>query len=214
MTATLLQIESSAQLLADEVEGWLKNLTETSPANPLPASPVSAPAPVFDIKALAAAGLAEVERSQRATLAAQRLARPVLLARLTRRHLRPADRASVHIRRAAAELATGGWCRGVLRDARGQHCILGALQAVPADNDTALRSHIHIRAAMTTPAYARPSDAYIERLEHDARRHGQDAAAVRRAHEIAVHNNLTAPTVGAVLELLERAAAIAESSGD
>ncbi|MGW2865900.1 DUF6197 family protein [Streptomyces sp. NPDC001205] len=214
MTATLQQIESSARILADEVEGWLKNLTETSPANPLPASAVSAPKPVFDIKALAAAGLAEVERSQHATRTAQQLVRPGLLARLTRRHLRPADRASVHIRRAAAELATGGWCRGTLRDARGQHCILGALQAVPADADTALRSHIHIRAAMTTPAYAQPSAASIERLEQDARRHGQDAVAVRRAYEIAAHNNVVAPTVGAVLELLENAAAIAERSGD
>ncbi|MGX1887643.1 DUF6197 family protein [Streptomyces sp. NPDC055287] len=164
---------------------------DQQPGQPLSPSPVSAPAAEhgFDIKALVAAGVAEVERSQKATATAQQLARPGLLARITRRHLRPADRASVHIRRAAAELATGGWCRGVLRDTRGQHCILGALLAVPSDNDTALRSHIHIRAAMTTPAYAQPSDAYIERLEQEARRQGLDAAAVRRAHEIAVHNN-------------------------
>ncbi|OEJ21218.1 hypothetical protein BGM19_36965 [Streptomyces agglomeratus] len=121
MTATLQQIESSSRLLGDEVEAWLKQITPiSSPANPLSASPVSAPAAEhgFDIKALVAAGVAEVERSQKATATAQQLARPGLLARITRRHLRPADRASVHIRRAAAELATGGWCRGVLRDTR------------------------------------------------------------------------------------------------
>ncbi|MEJ8654886.1 hypothetical protein WKI65_44320 [Streptomyces sp. MS1.AVA.3] len=215
MTAALLQIESSTQLLADEVEAWLKARTEAAaPASSSPASPVAVPQSGSDIAALVAVGLAEVERSERATAAAQLAARPSLMDRLTRRHLRPAEQASVHIRRAAAVLATGGWCRGELRSTSGAHCILGALLAVPAGADTTTRSHIHIRAAMADLAYAQPSEAYIERLEQDARRQGLDAAAVRRAHDIAVHNNVAAPTVGAVLELLATAAVIAERCGD
>ncbi|MFJ3205856.1 hypothetical protein [Streptomyces sp. NPDC086989] len=215
MTATLAQIETSTRLLADEVEAWLAQITPAAPANPLPASPVPAPERGFDIAALVAAGLAEVERNERATAAAQQYARPTLLDRITRRHLRPAHLASVHIRRAAAVLATAGWCRGELTDTSGRHCILGALQAVAAEADTALRSHVHIRAAMTDPApYARPSDAYLARLDAEARACGLDPADVRRRHDIAVANNIGQLTVGAVLELLERAAAIAESAGD
>ncbi|WP_043271929.1 hypothetical protein [Streptomyces sp. CT34] len=216
MTAALLQIESSTQLLADEVEAWLKARTETAaPATPSPASPVAAPESGIDIAALVAAGLAEVERSERATAAAQLAVRPSLMDRITRRHLRPAEQASVHIRRAAAALATGGWCRGQLRSTSGAHCILGALLAAPANADTITRSHLHIRAAMADPApYAQPPAAYMERLEQSARREGIDPAAVRRQLDIAVHNNIAAPTVGAVLELLERAAALAERSGD
>ncbi|OEJ48472.1 hypothetical protein AR457_34465 [Streptomyces agglomeratus] len=195
MTATLQQIESSSRLLGDEVEAWLKQITPiSSPANPLSASPVSAPAAEhgFDIKALVAAGVAEVERSQKATATAQQLARPGLLARITRRHLRPADRGPRTACTSAAPPPNSPPADGAAASfatPAGQHCILGALLAVPSDNDTALRSHIHIRAAMTTPAYAQPSDAYIERLEQEARRQSLDAAAVRRAHEIAVHNN-------------------------
>ncbi|THA47462.1 hypothetical protein [Streptomyces sp. A1136] len=214
MTASLAEIETSTRHLADEVEAWLAQIT---PANPLPASPVAVPGrgTGIDIAALVAAGLAEVERNERATAAAQNNARPTLLERLTRRHLRPAHLASVHIRRAAAVLATAGWCRGELTDASGRHCILGALQAVAAEADTALRSHVHIRAAMTEPAsYARPSDAYLARLDAEARACGMDPADVRRRHDIAVANNIGQLTVGAVLELLERAAVIAESAGD
>ncbi|MFK0238210.1 DUF6197 family protein [Streptomyces vinaceus] len=215
MTASLAQIETSTRLLADEVEAWLRQITPAGPANPLPGSQAVAPGRGIDIAALVAAGLAEVERNERATAAARRHARPTLLDRLTRRHLRPAHLASAHIRRAAAVLATAGWCRGELTDASGRHCILGALQAVPAEADTALRSHIHIRAAMTEPApYARPSDAYLARLDAEARAQGLDPADVRRRHDIAVANNIGQLTVGAVLELLERAAAIAESAGD
>lgn len=217
MTASLAEIETSTRHLADEVEAWLAQITPAGPANPLPASPVVVPGrgTGIDIAALVAAGLAEVERNERAVAAAQISARPTLLDRLTRRHLRPAHQASVHIRRAAAVLATAGWCRGELTDASGRHCILGALQAVPAEADTVLRSHIHIRAAMTDPApYARPSDAYLARLEAEARTCGLDPADVRRRHDIAVANNIGQLTVGAVLELLERAAVVAESSGD
>ncbi|MFF4741269.1 hypothetical protein ACFY2W_36110 [Streptomyces sp. NPDC001262] len=210
MTATAIPIDTLTQTLADEVEAWLKTVTPPAPATtPSPASPR------FDIPALVAAGLAEVERSERATAVAQAAVRPSLADRLTRRHRRPADRASVHIRRAAAALATGGWCRGELRDAAGRHCILGALQAAPADADTTVRSHTHIRAAMTDPAsYAVPSAAYAERLQQYWRRAGLDPVAMGRQFDIAVHNNLAAPTVGAVLELLERAAALAENAGD
>ncbi|MGW6571945.1 DUF6197 family protein [Streptomyces sp. NPDC054945] len=202
----------SARLLADEVEAWLKKVTPAA-APPVPAPP--APAAGFDIPALVAAGLAEVERSERATAAAQAAARPSLLDRITRRHLRPATRASLHIRRAAAALATGGWCRGELRDATGRHCILGALMAAPADADTTSRSHIYIRSAMAEPAvYVQPTPAYRARMEEQWRREGRDPQALGRQFDIAVHNNVAAPTVGAVLDLLQRAAELAERAGD
>ncbi|MER6522582.1 hypothetical protein ABT246_37845 [Streptomyces sp. NPDC001553] len=217
MAASLAQIETSTRLLADEVEAWLAQITPAGTANPLPASPVVAPGRGIgiDIAALVAAGLAEVERNERATTAARTNVRLTLLDRLTRRHLRPAHLASVHIRRAAAVLATVGWCRGELTDTSGRHCILGALQAVAAETGTALRSHVRIRAAMSDPApYARPSDAYLARLDAEARACGLDPADVRRRHDIAVANNIGQLTVGAVLELMERAAVIAESAGD
>lgn len=203
--------DASTRLLADEVEAWLKRITPAAAATP------EAPAPkaAFDIPALVAAGLAEVERSERATAAAQAAARPSLLDRITRRHQRPATRASVHIRRAAAALATAGWCRGELRDATGRHCILGALMAAPADADTAGRSHIYIRSAMTEPAvYAQPTPGYRARLEAQWRSEGRDPRALSRQFDIAVHNNIAVPTVGAVLDLLQRAADLAERVGD
>ncbi|MFG2667640.1 hypothetical protein ACGFY6_25775 [Streptomyces sp. NPDC048387] len=203
--------DASTRLLADEVEAWLKRITPTAPATPAPSTPKAG----FDIAALVAAGLAEVERSERATAAAQAAARPSLLDRITRRHQRPATRASVHIRRAAAALATGGWCRGELRDATGRHCILGALMAAPADADTAGRSHIYIRSAMAEPAvYAQPTPDYRARLETQWRSEGRDPRALSRQFDIAVHNNIAVPTVGAVLDLLQRAADLAEHAGD
>ncbi|MCY0946300.1 DUF6197 family protein [Streptomyces antarcticus] len=205
--------DAGTRLLADEVEAWLKKITP--PANPAPTPAPSAPATGFDIPALVAAGLAEVERGERATAAAQVAARPSLLDRITRRHLRPAARASLHIRRAAAALATGGWCRGELRDATGRHCILGALMDAPADADTTNRSHAYIRAAMADPAaYAQPAPAYRARLEAQWRSEGRDPQALSGQFDIAVHNNLSAPTVGAVLDLLQRAAELAERAGD
>ncbi|MBT2406870.1 hypothetical protein [Streptomyces sp. ISL-21] len=203
----------STRLLADEVEAWLKTITPYAAPAPAPSEP--APAAGFDIPALVAAGLAEVERSERATAAAQAAARPTLFDRITRRHQRPATRASVHIRRAAAALAAGGWCRGELRDATGRHCILGALMAAPADADTTNRSHIYIRSAMTEPAaYAQPAPAYRARLEAQWRSEGRDPKALSRQFDIAVHNNVAVPTVGAVLDLLQRAAELAERAGD
>ncbi|WP_327388889.1 DUF6197 family protein [Streptomyces sp. NBC_01207] len=162
-----------------------------------------------------AAGLAEVERSERATAAAQAAARPSLFDRITRRHHRPATRASLHIRRAAAALATAGWCRGELADATGRHCILGALMAAPADADTVTRSHIYIRSAMTEPApYAQPAQAYRACMEAQWHREGCDPQSLSRQFDIAVHNNVAVPTVGAVLDLLQRAAERAECAGD
>ncbi|MFI7359775.1 hypothetical protein ACIBTP_38315 [Streptomyces avidinii] len=205
--------DASTRLLADEVEAWLKKITP-APA-PAPASEQHTPPAGFDIPALVAAGLAEVERSERATAAAQAAARPSLFDRITRRHQRPATRASVHIRRAAAALATGGWCRGELRDATGRHCILGALMAAPADADTASRSHIYIRSAMAEPAACvQPTAAYRARMEEQWRREGRDPQALGRQFDIAVHNNVAVPTVGAVLDLLQRAAELAERAGD
>ncbi|MET9324057.1 hypothetical protein ABZX75_28390 [Streptomyces sp. NPDC003038] len=205
--------DASTRLLADEVEAWLKKITPATAPAPAPASP--APAAGFDIAALVAAGLAEVERSERATAAAQAAARPSLLDRITRRHQRPATRASLHIRRAAAVLATGGWCRGELRDATGRHCILGALMAAPADADTTNRSHIYIRSAMAEPAaYAQPTAAYRARMEAQWRSEGRDPRALSRQFDIAVNNNIAVPTVGAVLDLLQRAAELAERAGD
>ncbi|MGO4459924.1 hypothetical protein AB4039_21900 [Streptomyces sp. M-16] len=203
--------DASTRLLADEVEAWLKKITPAPAPTPAPEQPAAG----FDIPALVAAGLAEVERSERATAAAQAAARPSLLDRITRRHQRPATRASLHIRRAAAALATGGWCRGELRDATGRHCILGALMAAPADADTASRSHIYIRSAMAEPAaYAQPTPAYRARMEAQWRREGRDPQALSRQFDIAVHNNVAVPTVGAVLDLLQRAADLAERAGD
>ncbi|MDH6544094.1 hypothetical protein [Streptomyces sp. SPB4] len=205
--------DASARLLADEVEAWLQKITPA--AAPAPAPEQSAPTAGFDIPALLAAGLAEVERSERATAAAQAAARPSLLDRITRRHQRPATRSSVHIRRAAAALATAGWCRGELTDATGRHCILGALMAAPADADTTGRSHIYIRSAMTEPAaYAQPSPDYRARMEAQWSREGRDPRGLTRQFDIAVHNNVAVPTIGAVLDLLQRAAELAERAGD
>ncbi|MGA4844714.1 DUF6197 family protein [Streptomyces sp. G45] len=211
MTATLIEIETSSRLLATEVEEWLKSITEAAPAaDPSPASTDTSP---FDIKALAAAGLAEIERTDRASQTARTLARPSLLERLARTHRRPAARASLHIRRAAAVMATAGWSRTHLTDAAGRHCILGALQAVDADADTVLRSHTHIRAAMTTGLPTR-SDDWEQDLATRCRRAGADVSTVRRQIDIATHNDLFAASLGAVLELMETAAALAEKAGD
>ncbi|WUX87749.1 hypothetical protein OG906_41135 (plasmid) [Streptomyces sp. NBC_01426] len=121
----------------------------------------------------------------------------------------------MHIRRAAAALATGGWCRGELRDATGRHCILGALMAAPADSDTVGRSHIYIRSAMAeSAAYAQPTPDYRARMEAQWSREGRDPRSLGRQFDIAVHNNVVAPTVGAVLDLLQRAAEFAERAGD
>lgn len=213
MTATVAQIESSARLLADEVEAWLKQHTETAPAS----SPASIPTPAkssggFDIVALAAAGLAEVDRGEQASASALAEVRPSLLQRITRRDRKPADRASLHIRRAAAVMATGGWSRSALADAGGRHCILGALQSVATTGDTALRSHLHIRAAMT--ALPARSDRWSTRFASACRRTGADEAAARHQADIATHNDLYADSLGAVLELLADAAARAEQAGD
>ncbi|MFD9078243.1 DUF6197 family protein [Streptomyces erythrochromogenes] len=205
--------DASTRLLADEVEAWLQKITPAAAPAPAPEQPV--PAAGFDIPALVAAGLAEVERSERATAAAQAAARPSLLDRITRRHQRPATRSSVHIRRAAAALATAGWCRGELTDATGRHCILGALMAAPADADTTGRSHTYIRSAMTEPAaYAQPTPDYRSRMEAQWSREGRDPRALSRQFDIAVHNNVAVPTIGAVLDLLQRAAELAERAGD
>ncbi|WP_331735257.1 hypothetical protein OG590_40110 (plasmid) [Streptomyces goshikiensis] len=121
----------------------------------------------------------------------------------------------MHIRRAAAALAIGGWCRGELRDATGWHCILGALMAASAGVDAAIRSHSYLRSAMTEPgAYSQPTPDCRARMEARWSREGRDSRALRRQFDIAVHHNVAAPTVGAALDLLQRSAGLAECAGD
>nr|WP_030387937.1 hypothetical protein [Streptomyces sp. NRRL S-241] len=87
--------------------------------------------------------------------------------------------------------------------------------ATPADANTTNRSHICIRSAMAKPAaYARPTAAYRARMEAQWRSEGRDPLALSRQFDIAVNNNIAVPTVGAVLDLLRRAAELAERAGD
>ncbi|MEU4955354.1 DUF6197 family protein [Streptomyces lavendulae] len=214
MTAPAIQ-RTTAHGLADEIESWLRQITPARlPAPALPATDAERTYGGWTLAELTASALAEVDRSQQATLRAQAAVRPTLIERLTGRR-RPITTASAHIRQAAALLATSGWCRGELADTDGRHCILGALQAVDADPDTTGRAHAYIRAAMADPApYARPSAAYEDRFARECRQAGADVTAMRRQHEIAVHNNVSLPTVGAVLDLLDRAAHQAATAGD
>lgn len=218
MANAILNVDTAR--LADEIESWLQQITPA--ATPLPALPVpteqgteEATFGGWTIAALTTAGMAEVHRSEQAATAARIAARPGWLKRLTRRHHRPVATASAHIRQAAALLVSGGWCRDALRSADGRHCILGALRDIRCEADTMLRAHAYIRGAMSDPApYERPTSEFEAEFTRRCRAAGADLATERRALEISQRNDIAAPTLGAVLELLDRAALAAAHAGD
>ncbi|NYI04854.1 DUF6197 family protein [Allostreptomyces psammosilenae] len=187
--------------LVTEIERWLERAAPPSGDTPPGPGPRTAPAaPGWDVAGLVRLGLAELTELERLRERARRAARPRGAARLAGalgRRPRRARTASAQLRAAAALLASGGWCRGVLTDERRHHCVLGALFEAPADPDCVTRAVVHLRAELTALG---------------AVRSGRGPGGPRA--EVASWNNSPATTEGAVLDLLERAARRAEAAGD
>ncbi|MFE4206091.1 hypothetical protein ACFRSX_32770 [Streptomyces goshikiensis] len=83
--------------------------------------------------------------------------------------------------------------------------------AAPAGADATIRSHSCLRSAITEPAaYPQPAPDYRARIAERWSRESRDPRALSGQFGIAVHHNVAAPTVGAVLDLLQRSAGLAE----